>query len=73
MTAFAPKSGFDRVTLAVAGRDEDLEISSPYETDDPGLIAELDANESLKRVSASEDKTDRAVASSNSSSNKGDK
>lgn len=62
MTAFAPKTGFDRVILSVAGRDDDLVIESHFETDDPGLIAELEQNDSLKRVSVSE-KNDKPATS----------
>lgn len=46
---FEPKANVSKVTMAVQGQDELLEIDGRYETSDPLLIAALDGVDGLKR------------------------
>lgn len=67
--AFEPHERFSRVVVAVQTLDEDVELEQdkPYVTDEPGVIAALDAAEGVKRVARAETKKaarDKAEAQS---------
>jgi hypothetical protein len=48
---YEPEANVNRVTVAVQGVEELVEIDGPFETSDPVLIATLDGTPGIRRAS----------------------